>query len=520
MAFTPDTDVRLLNVPLCADSPHQIDFDSVVKQTSYFVSRVVFLCNDFTYQRKDNIIRVPINIDQIWNANYVMYQNSNFTGKWFYAFITKMEYINQNCTHIHIKTDVFQSWLFNHNLRDSLVVREHVENDSRYLHTLPDYNIRSDYTAYITESILPNDWDFSATNQANAESNYYALFIMSDYIEGWTMGSAMYVSGTMQPAIYLVCELGDLWTVVDAINKDGKAGAVCYTGMIPKCIANRYTLNPTEQVGWFLQGSGDDSYGTWTTYNDWGGALDGYTPRNNKLYCYPYNHIMVTNNDGQYVRLKCEDFKDTSYLQFNIYCTIGTDTQICVAPVGYRKTRTNFDESLTLSNFPETAFITDVYANYFALNKNALIFNTISSGVNAGVSAASGNVLALSSAIGTVAADADMQNRPDTIKGHLSGNMQIYANAADILFNRVCYKNEYLRVIDDYFDRYGYFVNEVKRPNLKSRPAWNYIQTDNCCIVGDCPQDDLIELEAMYNSGLTIWHSPHGVGDYSQNNRP
>lgn len=518
--FTPDSDVYLLNVPITQDSPHQVDFDSISEQSSYFMSRAIQKNFDFTYQRKDNMIRVPFHIDSLWNCNYVMYQNTNFTNKWFYAFVTKMEYASQNCTHVYIKTDVFQTWLFNHSLRSSLVLREHVSDDSRYKHTLPDYFIDSDYTAYISDSILPNDWGFSASNAADAENNYYALFIMSDYIEGWTMGSAMFVSGAMQPAIFLVCELSDMWEVVNAINEDGKASAVCYTGMIPKAIANRYQLNPTEQVGWFLQGSNDDAYGTWATFNDWGGALDGYTPKNNKLYCYPYNYIMLSNNDGQIVNLKCENFHDTSYLQFNIYCTIGADTQVCVAPVGYCKTGVNFDYAITIANFPETAFITDSYANYVALNKNALIFNMVTSALNSAAAVASGNVAGVTPIASQAVSDADAQNKPDAIKGHLSGNMQVYSGACDITFNRVCLRAELLEAIDKYFDRYGYFVNELKTPDLKSRPAWNYIKTQNCCIVGDCPQSDINELKAMYDNGLTIWHSPYNVGNYYQNNRP
>lgn len=56
--------------------------------------------------------------------NYVMYLNENYTNKWFYAFITKMEYENDYNTKIYITTDVFQTWQFNLTFKQSFIERE------------------------------------------------------------------------------------------------------------------------------------------------------------------------------------------------------------------------------------------------------------------------------------------------------------------------------------------------------------------------------------------------------------
>ena len=126
MAFTPDSEVRFLNVPLDSSYNNQLTFDTVAEQTAYFLSRQVGNAfSDVTYQRKDNVIRVLGNIDNYWNVNYVMYKNGNFPNKWFYAFVDKLTYVANETTHMHIETDVNQTWFFDYTLKHSFVEREH-----------------------------------------------------------------------------------------------------------------------------------------------------------------------------------------------------------------------------------------------------------------------------------------------------------------------------------------------------------------------------------------------------------
>ena len=132
------TEVRLLNVPLESDLCNTLYFNSVSDQTNYFKSKTKFSEADFSYQRKDRIIRYPRDYDSLLGCNYVMYKNSDYSDKWYYAFITKMEYVSDGMTAIYIETDVIQSWLFDYTLKPSFVEREHVNNDTIGNHTLPE----------------------------------------------------------------------------------------------------------------------------------------------------------------------------------------------------------------------------------------------------------------------------------------------------------------------------------------------------------------------------------------------
>jgi hypothetical protein len=76
------------------------------------------------YQRKDNVIRFPQHAENLQHYNYCMYQNENYSNKWFYAFITNIAYVNDNCSFISIKTDTFQTWQFDLDYKQSFIERE------------------------------------------------------------------------------------------------------------------------------------------------------------------------------------------------------------------------------------------------------------------------------------------------------------------------------------------------------------------------------------------------------------
>lgn len=59
MAVTPNTNVKLLKVPLELDNKNQLTFSSKTAQYNYFNSLSSIDVINCSYQRKDNIIRFP-----------------------------------------------------------------------------------------------------------------------------------------------------------------------------------------------------------------------------------------------------------------------------------------------------------------------------------------------------------------------------------------------------------------------------------------------------------------------------
>ena len=48
--------------------------------------------------------------------------------------------------------------------------------------------------------------------------------------------------------------------------------------------------------------------------------------------------------------------------------------------------------------------------------------------------------------------------------------------------------------------------------------AWNYVKTIDCNFDGDIPQTDLNIIKEMFNNGVTLWHNPSTIYNYSNSN--
>jgi len=78
-------------------------------------------------------------------------------------------------------------------------------------------------------------------------------------------------------------------------------------------------------------------------------------------------------------------------------------------------------------------------------------------------------------------------------------------------------KPEYRKKLTDFFNMFGYKINEVKIPNFHTRQNWNYIETTSCTITGNLNNEDLQELKSIFDSGVTLWHTDD-VANYELSN--
>ena len=92
MAITPSSDLKLLKCPIEIDNKNQLTFASKTAQYNYFNGLTKLEAENYTYLRQNNVIRYNAHIDTLLEYNYVMYRNTNYSNKWFYAYITHMEY--------------------------------------------------------------------------------------------------------------------------------------------------------------------------------------------------------------------------------------------------------------------------------------------------------------------------------------------------------------------------------------------------------------------------------------------
>ena len=76
---------------------------------------------------------------------------------------------------------------------------------------------------------------------------------------------------------------------------------------------------------------------------------------------------------------------------------------------------------------------------------------------------------------------------------------------------------EYIAILEDYFQKYGYKVNIIETPNLHTRQSWDYIRTVGCNVIGSINADSLEKIRTIFNNGVTIWHTTD-VGNYNLSN--
>lgn len=119
----------------------------------------------------------------------------------------------------------------------------------------------------------------------------------------------------------------------------------------------------------------------------------------------------------------------------------------------------------------------------------------------------------------TQAKIADINNIPPTIRNLGNNGLFSYGNGITGIY--IYYKTirpEYVRQLTAYFKMFGYKVNRLEIPNLKSRLSYNYIKTASANIIGNIPNNYLNTLKGIFDKGITIWHTDD-IGNYNLDNR-
>ena len=532
-AITPQTELRLVKCPIESDNRNQMTFSNKTAQYNYFNSLPHLTVDNFTYQRKDNVIRYPAHIDSIITYNYVMYQNEAYTNKWFYAFITNMEYVNDNMTLITIHTDVYQTWQFDMVWKRSYIEREHVNDDTIGANTVP-------------ENVMTGDI-ISCKLQPGFTANTEKCFVLavSELLSGVSYTS----TGQLIPSGLYYIGLTDnsgLKEYIKAYDKAGKTEAISSVFITLKSFFSNWHSAGTVVVdgSTFLIGNYSTnvsfSYTEDVTISKVNYLANEYYPKNNKLLTYPYSYLQISNHNGTIVNYKWEDFNLLLHgndIKFKLQGTITPGGSFSAYPIDYKNILSNYDENITLGKFPIGGWSSDIYTNWLTQNGvniagvklDATTYRVSRSALQgmAGITQlALGDVTGSMNLAGGItgvfnALQDDYQHSliPDQAGGNLSiGDYSYQFGLTNLEYKRMSIKEEYAKIIDDWFTMYGYKVNRVKLPNITGRTNWNYVKTIGANIEGDIPEDHLNEIKTMFNNGVTLWHNTNTYLDYSQSN--
>lgn len=539
VAIAPQTDIILLQVPLQLNQEHQLNFTNATAQYNYFNSLPKLTEYNATYMRKGGVIRYEANFEDLVGYNYVMYRNEAYGERWFYAFITDMEYVGDNMTNIYIKTDVWQTWQFSLIWKDTFIEREHTNDDRAGSNTVPE---NLEFGEPVVDGSVTNI-NYGNTTEANVS---WICIAVTTLIEGFNPDIRSWNLGGMNGGVYnglkylFVLGADDASDIIKEYDRQSKADAIVSIFQVPLSILSaegnmsitNHTITSTGAN--VTIGTVNNNYRPLTIGNaslSRNTALNGYTPVNNKCLTYPYHYLYVTNNGGEDVTFKWEDFSGNA--SFTVDAIVTPSMSIKCYPLNYKNVtnQDNYPYSLSGQKLPICAWTSDYYTNWLTQNGANTVIQAGASVLSAGVgmvsTIASGNPFGLmtgtASMISTISNTLQQVREaklvPDQAKGNVNtGDVNFANNKVGFSFYKMSIKAEYARIVDNYFSMFGYATHRVKKPNITGRRNWNYVKTVGCYIQTNAPQEDVQELEEMFNRGITIWHNPATFMDYSQSN--
>lgn len=496
---------------------------------------------DSTYQfiNVNNKIRVNFSYQECLSANYIAFQNPNYSNKWFFGWIENIEYKSEKCSEITYIIDAWSTWYSYWEQKPCYVIREHVNNDEIGLHTIPENLELGDYVLNARKE-----------NFLSEISNYAICMAVTELpdesVPPFTNNKVY--NGIFGGLFYLAFDSANACQkAITIYDKLGKADAINSLFMIPKEMtsykdATSTTWSITEGLGQDITIttnlkylSGSDSADTLGNINtDMPSKIgNNYIPKNNKLFTYPYCYFNLTNNSGITESFRYEDFDKENgvpVIGFWVDATITPGMSIKSIPLFYKNENINYNYGIMGGKLPICSYNSDVYLNWLRQNGLNSVFNVIGGVISTaggiGSGSIGGAVGGLSSIYNALHQHTIADMTPNQAKGNTNGGDVNFSDENCGLFTiyKMSIKDEYAKICDDYFTRYGYRINEVKMANITGRNIFNYIEIGHGESIGyssnniSVPSEYMEIINKACQNGITIWHNHTNIGNYTLEN--
>lgn len=532
-------------------------FPSEQSKNTYFdnltpIARVL----NCTYTRENRgFVRVEVPISTLIGASYMRFKNTSFENKWFYAFVKNVDYVNNQTTQVQFMIDKMMTWMGVFTLNQCYIARQHTLNDG-IGNNIAEEGI--DVGEYIVE------WQEDTVNMGQMP---IILVHAAEDISHSTGGG---VNG----GLYCGCD-------ITSYSNPSLLNAKLKELLIDNKIRNIVRLYQYP-IGWKV-----DTQNPSPQYHDYQfgkpyTTIGSYTPRNNKLFCYPYKYVEVDNMEGATQEYMYEYFNtvpdQTSQgnIWFRVYGYAAATSEMALVPMAYKRLGENWEERLGMDKFPECAFPINTYEAYLA-QKNAYLEQNVDkafakTAVNVGskvltgalIGAAAGSLATpVGTGVGAIIGGANgflyglgqgaenaMQTRnitanaevgltdvfgliaensierkvrptsPTITRGAVTSDLLCAEQVKTFRVVGKCITPNYAKMIDDFFTLFGYAVKQVGTPNMNARPNWTYVKTIGCSVGGSIPADDAKDIEKIFDNGIRFWKNHNNIGNYSLNNAP
>lgn len=515
MYINPNTTIKILhNVPLNDRQEHTIYFADSSAQSSYFSGLAKYTFEEQTYQRvKRGYIRIAKNAESLYDCNYLMFQNSAFGNKWFYAFIKSAEYINNGVSEIEFEIDVMQTWFFDYELQECFVEREHSATDVAGEHTLD-------------ENLELGDYIVQQHKKAGVSAELGIIVdstVGPDYQDGtygaYTMNNKEVPTG-LSPMHFPYATNFMNW-----VSGRGISGNITDQSQIEDNRARAQKGIIDLRIGVALSNLTAEKRVVTIDFNL--NSIGSYVPHNKKLLTSPYMTLYVTNLNGDSAEYPLEYFvnrQPSFYLLLDSYL----NSPSMLYPINYKGMSENKEEFISLDTSLFLPTSTDMYTQWLAQAKASVPAIVTQGGNTAGmmtaltgdpiIGLATGGVSILNGIKDLMAQKKQAELQPPQAKSNATGNTMYWNDMIDFFIMIKTIRPEIAKSIDDYFSRFGYATNRNKVPNTDVRPHWCYTKTAGCTIKGSIPADDMRKICSIYDKGITFWKKGDEVGNYTLDN--
>lgn len=518
---------------------------------SYSEAQMLELCqanlvaqaDNYSFLRTTGTIMAGFTYAQCLQANYIAFQNPDYSNKWFFAWIDDVIYKGDKNTEITFTIDAWSTWFDKWNKKVCFINRQHVNDDTIGLHTIPE---NLDVGEVIQESITE---DLAYGNEYGYWIAVASNWTIKDGSDGTEMlesnkgtqysGITVYDNTVFGTQLFFfniqsISSFKDLVLLLLRTNVDGHIEDVQNIFILPDVAIEQSKLTQHQaSVGGqsfsFYTMGYDLTPEKFNTVINKITSFSDYTPKNNKCFVYPYNYLFVSNNQGSNNIYKYEDFNtETCVFENQFSIAIGGSGRI--VPKNYKGMATNDDEALALGKYPTCAWSSDAFTNWLTQNSVNMavslgltagaVATTIATG-GATAPALAGAVMSVAGNIGnTIGQFYQASLLPNISGGQATGDVIWAYNRNMFSFRQMRVKTEYLKIIDDYFTRFGYAIKSLAMPNITGRQYWNYVEIGSSEEIGygEVPAKYMDIINNACRRGVTIWHNHANVGNYSLNN--
>lgn len=556
MAFQPSTSIYIGTVPFDSSYRHVYYIPDRQQQESYFLS----CCpnelrrNDYTYQRLHNAVVVPFNAEELYGYNYCMFKNANYGNRWFYSFIADIEYVSENSSRLYLKLDIFQTWFPDCEVPACNVEREHVNDDSIGAHIRDEgFSVGEMKVQYSVYDYLTL-WLAVASAAEPLNDGTYVNVAGDNYQN--------LPSGTSVTVFDPVTQMGEFKRFMNMLSDNGQQDAVSAVYMVPAVIVPGVSSKENGVGGAWVDASKGTRYDL-LEYDMGMTNLDGYVPKNNKMLCYPFEYVEVSNMGGQVQQLRMEFMQKKGTLKLTRSGGTDANSRTVYYPRDYNGAEWFYEGVVTLPPYPTCNWVYQSWANIegshrmtgsvdvpnlqssgtvpfspalipdgnqgFGFESKPYDVNTLTQGkpVESLIQSV-GQIFSADIGTGIVntamsqykvqAELSKLQRTPNTQRGGTNSSaVMVNTETYGMVARKYVCRAEIAKQIDDYFSTYGYLVSETKKPNITGRKSWNYVKTNACNVRGKVPPNVLSAFNSMLDGGITFWHTSD-VGNYALDN--